>query len=228
MWIIVFVLLLALFTLPQWWVGRVLKRHGEEREDFPGSGGELAQHLIKVQGLEGVQVEEATVDRGIGDHYDPMDKMVRLTPDKLTGRSLTAIVVAAHEVGHAIQDHNKEATFNARIQAAKFANVAQRIAPVAFWLSPLLAAMNPAASRVTLIVAVLSILASTLVHLITLPVEWDASFGKALPILEKGGYLNEQDMKSARQILLAAALTYVAGSLASLLNVWRWLRYLRR
>ena len=224
MWIIVFIVLLALFTLPQWWVGRVLKRHSEERLDFPGTGGELAQHLINKQGLEGVQVEATEA----GDHYDPMDKMVRLTQDKLEGKSLTAIVVAAHEVGHAIQDHNKETTFNARIQAAKFANVAQRIAPVAFWLSPLLAAMNPAASRVTLIVAVLSVLASTLVHLITLPVEWDASFCKALPILEEGEYLNEQDMKGARQILLAAALTYVAGSLASLLNVWRWLRYLRR
>ena len=224
MWIIVFIALLALFTLPQWWVGRVLKRHSEERLDFPGTGGELAQHLINKQGLEGVQVEATEA----GDHYDPMDKVVRLTQDKLEGKSLTAIVVAAHEVGHAIQDHNKETTFNARIQAAKFANVAQRIAPVAFWLSPLLAAMNPAASRVTLIVAVLSVLASTLVHLITLPVEWDASFGKALPILEEGEYLNEQDMKGARQILLAAALTYVAGSLASLLNVWRWLRYLRR
>ena len=224
MWIVAFLLLLGLFTLPQWWVGRVLKRHGEEREDFPGTGGELARHLIKAQGLEGVGIEETPA----GDHYDPMDKMVRLTPDKLNGRSLTAVVVAAHEVGHAIQDHNKETTFNARIQAAKFANVAERIAPIAFWLSPLLAAMNPAVSRVSLIVAILSVLASTLVHLITLPVEWDASFGKALPILEKGQYLNEQDMKGARQILLAAALTYVAGSLASLLNVWRWLRYLRR
>ena len=224
MWIIIFIVLLALFTLPQWWVGKVLRRHSEERSDFPGSGGELAQHLIKKQGLAGVQVETTEV----GDHYDPMDKMVRLTQDKLEGRSLTAVVVAAHEVGHAIQDYNKETTFNARIQAAKFANIAQRIAPVAFWLSPLLAAMNPAASRVTLIVAVLSVLASTLVHLITLPVEWDASFGKALPILEEGEYLNKEDMKSARQILLAAALTYVAGSLASLLNVWRWLRYLRR
>lgn len=223
-WILVILLLLALFLLPQWWVGRVLKRHSEPREDFPGTGGELAVHLIKAQGLEGVEVEATEA----GDHYDPMDKMVRLTPDKLEGRSLTAIVVAAHEVGHAIQDHNKEATFNARIKAAKFANVAQRITPIAFWLSPLLAVMSPGASRVTLIVAVLSILTSTLVHLITLPVEWDASFGKALPILEEGEYLNEQDMKSARQILLAAALTYVAGSLASLLNVWRWLRYLKR
>lgn len=224
MWIIAFLLLLAVFTLPQWWVGRVLKSHSDDREDFPGTGGELAQHLIKVQGLEGVTVEETLA----GDHYDPQDKVVRLTPDKLNGRSLTAIVVAAHEVGHAIQNYNKEKTFNARIQAAKFANVAERIAPIAFWISPLLAAMNPAASRVSLVVAVLSVLASTLVHLITLPVEWDASFGKALPILEEGEYLNEQDMKSARQILLAAALTYVAGSLASLLNVWRWLKYLRR
>jgi Zn-dependent membrane protease YugP len=222
-WILVFILLLAIFLLPQWWVGRVLKRHSKSREDFPGTGGELAQHLIKVQGLAGVKVEATAA----GDHYDPMDKMVRLTPDKLEGRSLTAIVVAAHEIGHAIQDHNKEKIFNARIKAAKFANIAQRITPIAFWISPVIALINPGASRVTLGIAVLSILASTLVHLITLPVEWDASFGKALPILEKGGYLNEQDMKGARQILSAAALTYVAGSLASLLSVWRWLRYLR-
>ncbi|MFT4775874.1 MAG: Zn-dependent membrane protease YugP [Oleispira sp.] len=222
-WILVFLLLLAIFLLPQWWVGRVLKQHSTPREDFPGTGGELAQHLIKVQGLAGVKVEATAA----GDHYDPMDKMVRLTSDKLEGRSLTAIVVAAHEVGHAIQDHNNEKIFNARIKAAKFANIAQRITPIAFWISPVIALINPGASRVTLGIAVLSILASTLVHLITLPVEWDASFGKALPILEKGGYLNEQDMKDARQILSAAALTYVAGSLASLLSVWRWLRYLR-
>lgn len=223
-WIVVFLLAIGLFFFPQWWVARILKKHSNERDDFPGTGGELAQHLITAHGLEGVQVE-ATES---GDHYDPVDKMVRLTPDKLGGRSLTAIVVAAHEVGHAIQDHNNEKTFNARISAAKFANVAQRITPIAFWISPMLAFVSPVASRVTLGIAVLSILASTLVHLITLPVEWDASFGKALPILEKGEYLNEQDMKDAHKILLAAALTYVAGSLASLLNVWRWLRYLRR
>lgn len=222
-WILFLIVAIALFFFPQWWVGRVLKRHSKEREDFPGAGGELALHLIKAHGLDGVQVEATKA----GDHYDPVDKMVRLTPDKLEGRSLTAIVVAAHEVGHAIQDHNKEKAFNARISAAKFANIAQRVTPIAFWISPMLAFVSPGASRVTLGIAVISILASTLVHLITLPVEWDASFGKALPILEKGEYLNEQDMKDAHTILLAAALTYVAGSLASLLNVWRWLRYFR-
>ena len=71
-------------------------------------------------------------------------------------------------------------------------------------------------------------LISTLVNLATLPVEWDASFGKALPILKSGGYLSDEDMQNARHILLAAAMTYVAGSLISLLNVGAWLRVLRR
>jgi Zn-dependent membrane protease YugP len=63
---------------------------------------------------------------------------------------------------------------------------------------------------------------------VTLPVEWDASFRRALPLLEAGGYLSREDQRKARQILTAAALTYVAGSLASLLNLWRWLRLLKR
>ena len=68
----------------------------------------------------------------------------------------------------------------------------------------------------------------TLVHLVTLPVELDASFNKALPILENGNYLRSGDLPHARKILRAAALTYVAGSLASLLNLARWLAFLRR
>ena len=66
-----------------------------------------------------------------------------------------------------------------------------------------------------------------LVHLVTLPVEYDASFNKALPILELGGYLSSEDMPAARQVLKAAALTYVAGALVSLLDLARWIRILR-
>ena len=69
---------------------------------------------------------------------------------------------------------------------------------------------------------------STLVHLVTLPVEWDASFRRALPILQQGNYLSPEDEQGARRILTAAALTYVAASLASLLNLWRWIAFLRR
>jgi len=86
----------------------------------------------------------------------------------------------------------------------------------------------PQAGILMLIVAVGSMALGTLVHLVTLPVELDASYNKALPMLENDGYLYEGDRPHARRILKAAALTYVAGSLASLLNLGRWLMVLRR
>lgn len=72
-----------------------------------------------------------------------------------------------------------------------------------------------------------SIAGAAVIHLVTLPVEWDASFGKALPIL-KQDYIREQDHAAVERILKAAAFTYVAASLASLLNIWRWIALLRR
>ena len=68
---------------------------------------------------------------------------------------------------------------------------------------------------------------AVVIHLVTLPVEFDASFNRALPILDRGGYLPRSDLPAARRILKACALTYVASSLAGLLNLWRWIRYLR-
>nr|MDJ0982694.1 zinc metallopeptidase [Kiloniellales bacterium] len=76
-------------------------------------------------------------------------------------------------------------------------------------------------------IGVLSMASTVVVHLATLPVEFNASFARALPILDRGGYLPKRDLPAARRILRAAALTYVAGSLASLLNLWQWIRYLR-
>jgi len=69
---------------------------------------------------------------------------------------------------------------------------------------------------------------STIVHLVTLPVEWDASFKRALPILRAGEYISPKEQKHAKTILTAAALTYVSGSLASLLNLARWVAILKR
>jgi len=223
-WILAFVLVLIVVVGPSQWVKWVLKRYSAERADFPGTGGDMARHLITRLELGGVQVEETEG----GDHYDPSSKTVRLTKDKLDGRSLTAVVVAAHEVGHALQDQRGEASFKLRSGLAVFSYMLQKIAPAALIAVPLLAVWNPAISRWALIAAIGSMLISTLVSLATLPVEWDASFGKALPILQSGGYLSDEDMQNARHILLAAAMTYVAASLISLLNAGAWLRVLRR
>ncbi len=224
LWLAIAAILLLLIVFPSFWVKRVLRRYSDPRPDYPGTGGDMATHLLKQLAIDNVGVEATA----IGDHYDPRSYMVRLTDDKLSGKSLTAVVVAAHEVGHALQHKRREPLFNLRTSLALLSVVVQRLAPLALVVTPLLAFINPSVSRWSLIIAVGSMLIGTLVNLITLPVEWDASFGKALPMLESGGYLSADDMKGARKILLAAALTYVASSLVSLLNIGRWWTVLRR
>ena len=87
---------------------------------------------------------------------------------------------------------------------------------------------SPVGSGVLLLMGLATLFSVALVHLVTLPVEWDASFGRAMPILEKGGYLQQNELQAARRILKACALTYVAQSLLGVLNLWRWIRVIRR
>jgi Zn-dependent membrane protease YugP len=173
-----------------------------------------------------VKVEET--DKG--DHYDPEAKAVRLSPGNFSGHSLTAVTVAAHEVGHAIQDARGEILFRSRQRLVRAAVKGERISRVLLIGAPLVLLVTrlPQAGFFMLLAAVGAMALGTLVHIVTLPVELDASYNKALPMLEEDGYLYEGDQPHARRILKAAALTYVAGSLASLLNLGRWLTLLRR
>ena len=224
--VILMLLLAAVIFGPAIWVRRVLAKHAGARQDFPGTGGELARHLLAHYKLDGVTVEETTE----GDHYDPLAKAVRLTRAVGQGRSLTAVVTAAHEVGHAIQDHTGYLPLAARTKFIGSAMRIEKIGSYALFAAPVIGAVSgsPAAAILTLAGAVAIMGSSIAVHLTTLPVEFDASFNKALPILRQGGYLSERDLPAARDILRACAMTYVAGSLASLLNVARWFAILRR
>src|SRR5689334_18394545 len=89
----------GLAVLPQMWVRKTIARHSQERPDFPGTGGEFARHILDEMKLTHVRVEETK----LGDHYDPESKSVRLLPEHFNGRSLAAVVIAAHEAGHAMQ-----------------------------------------------------------------------------------------------------------------------------
>lgn len=200
-----------------------MARHAIDRPDFPGSGGELARYLLDQAGLTDVGLEETLAGT---DHYDPIARMVRLSPDNLNGRSVTAVAVAAHEVGHAIQHRDGDPFLVTR---TKWAGGLAGLDKVAFWMlmsipligiiikSPLIAILQIAA-----IVVLLS--GRVLMHVLTLPMEIDASFKRALPVLEQGGFLQGEDLTSARQVLKAAAGTYVASALATLLDVLRWIR----
>lgn len=216
---------LALAFLPGFWVRSVLKKHSAERPDFPGSGAEFARHLLDRMGLQSVGVEETD----LGDHYDPMAKVVRLSKAHMHRRSLAAVVVAAHEVGHAMQDATGYPPLAARTRLAKQAQRIEPVGSIVMLAAPLVLVLVKAPHLVLVQIFVgLVILAMTvLMHAVTLPVELDASFRRALPVLEAGNYIDAKDMASARELLRAAAFTYVASAALSLLDVMRWLRVLR-
>ena len=225
-YIIIIVLFLGLIYAPQLWVQWVLNRHNRVTEaNFPGTGGELARHLLDRYDLGEIDVEITD----LGDHYDPDSRAVRLTRDKYEGKTLAAITVAAHECGHALQHAAGEKAFLLRTRLARISVYAQRLGSFLLFAAPLsvLITKVPAAALMNITGAFLIMGFAIVMHLLTLPVEIDASFNKALPLLQSG-YLSERQIPPARSILRAAAWTYVAASLASLLNFWRWLAVLRR
>ncbi len=211
---------------PNIWVRRVMRANAKEIPDMPGTGGELAEHLVAQYRLDGVTVE---MTEG-GDHYDPSNRTVRLGEANYKGKSLTAVAVAAHEVGHAIQHHRGEATLAARTRLAPLANQVSRIGVFAISAAPVLGIItrHPAPFSLLLMLGLASFGVKVLVHLLTLPTEWDASFGKALPILREGQYVAPAEEKVVAKILRAASLTYVAAALADVLNLARWAAILLR
>ncbi|MFD1382756.1 zinc metallopeptidase [Rhodanobacter aciditrophus] len=219
-YVLLLVVVLVLFFGPQLWVKHILKRYRAPRTDLPGTGGELAVHLIQKYELEGVTVEAAPEGK---DHYDILERKVRLSPYVLNERSLTAVAVAAHEVGHAIAHHRNETVARLRTRYLPAAMVLQRLAAIMLFAWPILSAVLRLPYTPLLHVLVVGTLGlmTVFIQLAILPEEWDASFNKALPILRKGRYLPSQDIPKVRKILTACAMTYVASALTNILLFWR-------
>jgi Zn-dependent membrane protease YugP len=224
--IVIFGLLIILSYLPQMWIRKVMREHSQDLPGIEGTGGELAKHLIERFQLSGIGVE---VTEENGDHFDPTDKMVRLSPTNYNGRSLKAIAVATHEVGHAIQFSRKEEVFKLREKYIPQAIKLRQYGIYVLWASPVVAIFlrTPIAMALPIIISVGMQLIAALTYLIVLPEEWDASFGKALPILEEG-YVTQEQMPAVRKILTAAAFTYFAAALSSMLNIGYLMLLLRR
>ena len=211
---------------PGLWVQRVLQRYSQPADRYSGTGAQLARHLLDKHGLSNVSVERTPE----GDHYDPEKKAVRLTDDKFDGKSLTAITVAAHEVGHALQDHEGYAPLRIRSRLVRASRNVERLGAAALMMSPFIGALAraPGLSLLMFGAGLLTLGTTTMIHFATLPTEFDASFGRALPMLDEYRILKSVDRPHARRLLKAAAFTYVAASLMSLLNIARWWAILRR
>jgi len=224
---IIFFVLLAVIILfgPSLWAGRVLKRYNRD-EYFSGNGFDLARLALDEAGIDTVAVEETP----IGDHYDPEKKKIGLTAGHCSRRTLTAVVVAAHEVGHAIQDHTGFGPLRARTRMIRSATRIEKWGAGIIMIVPVLTVITrvPAAGALMFLGGFATLCIPVAVHMLTLPTELDASFNRALPLLASGKYIPAEDVPAARKILLACALTYVANALVGLLNVYRWFRILRR
>lgn len=215
----------ALVYGPQLWVRYVLHKHQKTIPDMPGTGGELAEHLIERFNLTGVVVKQGGKDQN---YYSPDEKIVCLSPENHNGKSLSAVATAAHEVGHAIQFIRQEPISRLRTRYLSKVFSIRRISSILLSIMTLAAIVlhSPHFIALTILVGITSMLISVLMYVAVLPEEYDASFNKALPIL-KEGYVPERYLPAIRSILKACALTYVAGALTEVLSLWRWVRYLR-
>ncbi|MDJ0803861.1 MAG: zinc metallopeptidase [Desulfobacterales bacterium] len=210
---------------PHLWARYVIQRYNRD-EYFSGNGFDLARLLLQRENLDAVGVETTP----LGDHYDPEKKTVGLTTATCGRKTLTAVVVAAHEVGHALQDHEKYPPLAVRTRLIRTASRLERIGAGIMMVVPVLAVVTrlPAASALMFLGGLTTLGMPIVVHMLTLPTEFNASFKRALPLLVEGAYIPPEDIPAARRILLACALTYVANAMVGLLNVWRWIRVLRR
>jgi Zn-dependent membrane protease YugP len=224
--VIVAVLVFGLVVAPGLWVQAVMKRHRVPADRYAKTGGQVARELLDSSGLRDVATEKT--DRG--DHYDPVAKAVRLSADNFDGRSLTALAIAAHEVGHALQDARGFKPLRWRTRLVRWVHPIERVGAGLMMIAPFSALLtrSRAFAILTFVAGFATLVAGVLVHLVTLPTELDASFRRALPLVEKRGVLLAEDLPGARKLLTAAAFTYVAVALQSLLNIARWWAILRR
>ena len=220
------IIALALIFGPSLWVKFVMSKYSSQLPEISGTGGELAKHLIERFSLKDVKVEITEQ----GDHYDPIGKKVRLVREHYESKSLTAIAIAAHEVGHAIQDQQGDKRLATRTEMIPIANMVARWSVVIISLSPVIGIImrHPIPFSLLLFLGLSGFIARMIIHAVTLPIEFDASFSKALPILREGNYISQENEKAVSRILNAAALTYVSAALADILNLGRWLVILSR
>lgn len=214
-----------LFMLPalafafwaQWKVQSTYRRYSEVHASAGVRGRDMARSIMVRNGITDVAVEE--VPGMLSDHYDPRNKTVSLSSANYNGDSIASIAVAAHEVGHVMQHAQGYAPLGIRSAIAPVAGFGSTLAFPLFLIGFI---FHSGASRLLMDLGVWFFSAAVLFQVVTLPVEFDAS-KRALAQLNSSGSLAPVEVDGARQVLNAAALTYVAAAAMSALQLVRLL-----
>jgi uncharacterized protein len=175
-------------------------------------GAQVAQEILNRMGVHNVQIEP--VAGQLTDHYDPTAKAVRLSEVVYGSDSLAAAAVAAHECGHVLQDVQGYKAMNVRAALVPAANLGSNIGPMLVVVGIVLGS----AGGIFVNIGIFLFLAVILFHIVTLPVEFDAS-SRALKLINEFGILQGEENRAAKKVLDAAALTYVATALYSVLQL---------
>ena len=176
------------------------------------TGAQVARILLNDAGLQEVEIQQGP--GRLSDHYDPRAKVLRLSSDVYGSTSVASIGVAAHEVGHAIQDKESYSALVFRNAIVPVVNFSSSLSWILFFIGILLSY----STLVTIGIILFSVV--VLFQLVTLPVEFNAS-SRALKLLEARGILYDKEVEGARKVLSAAALTYVAATLMAVLQLVR-------
>ena len=196
-------------------VNSAMRKYSRVRNRSGITGAEAARRILNNEGLYNVQIECLTA--GGGDHYDPRSNTVRLSYDNYNQASVTAVGVAAHECGHAIQHAKGYAPLNFRSALVPVANIGSRLGMPLILLGVILSW-----NQVLIQIGIWAFALAVLFQLVTLPVEFNAS-SRAVAKIDQYGLLSGDETKGCRKVLTAAAMTYVAAAAASILSLLRLL-----
>lgn len=218
-----FFLVLPAFFFALWAQNRVqhaYKKYSKIHSRSGVTGAQVARRLLDDANLQNVAVE---MGRGnLSDHYDPRDGTIRLSPGVYDSTSLAALGIAAHETGHAIQHGDNYFPLSFRNNIFPVANIGSRMAFPLFFVGFIFAGAEGAGLGFLMDIGILLFGFAVVFQLITLPVEFNAS-SRAVALLESSNYITQEEVGPTRQVLNAAALTYIAAVAVALSQLIRLL-----
>jgi hypothetical protein len=206
-------ILLSLFA--QFKISTAYKQYSKIRSQSGLTGAQAARAILNRKGLYDVRVER--VGGRLSDHYDPSSRVINLSDDVYQGTSLSSVAVAAHETGHALQHATGYFPMQLRSSFVPVANLGSGAGPVLILVGLFLPSFG-----FLLQLGIFIFAFAVLFQIITLPVEYNASH-RALLLLQEGNLLRNEELRGARSVLNAAALTYVAAALAAVLQLARFI-----
>lgn len=211
------ILMLIIIVLPLYAnikINSTYSKYSKKQNSGKLTGKEVAEKILEMNGLSNVKV--GRINGSLTDHYDPRNKTISLSDGIYNSNSISACAVAAHEVGHAIQDKERYSMLVFRSKLVPVVNFTSRLSSILVFSGFIFDLFN------FITIGAILLTVGLFFQLITLPVEFDAS-KRAKEELQKCGLIEKQDTKGATKVLKAAALTYVAGFLASALQIARLL-----